>query len=568
MEALERIRHHLHELYGPEVGNRTLERMLPRLGRCRAALPALPVQPFTEKDVVLITYGDSLQREGEPPLQTLEEFCRRHLHGVFSTVHLLPFFPYSSDDGFSVMDFAAVDPELGSWSDIQRFADAFSLMFDLVLNHVSARSGWFARYLCGVEGFENLAIEVDPGTDLSAVVRPRALPLLTRYQKASGTMVHLWTTFSEDQVDLNYADPEVWLKMVDVLLCYVEKGGSILRLDAVAYLWKEIGTPCIHHPKTHSAVRLLRAVLDAAAPWVRLISETNVPHAENICYFGDGRNEAQMVYNFTLPPMLVHALLQGDATELSRWADGLRTPSGNTAFFNFTASHDGIGVRPLEGVLPDEVLHGLVDAVRDAGGHVSFKQNPDGSQSPYELNTTYIDAAALGTKGAAVERAFLASQAVQLSLPGVPATYINSLLGCRNWKEGVAETGRYRTINREKLAVDAVESDLKDPGSFRSRIFYPYLEMVRIRTQQPAFSPSASMEVLHVDPRLFALRRRSGERSIHVLVNLSPDKVEAKVPDVSEGWKGRELIGGQDVASPQMALEPYAYAWIASRKGE
>ena len=567
MEALESIRHHLHELYGAEAGNRTLERMLPRLERCRAARPAVAEQPFSEKDVVLITYGDSMQREGEPPLQTLADFCRRHLHGIVSTVHLLPFFPFSSDDGFSVMDFTAVDADLGSWGDVRRFTPSFSLMFDLVLNHVSARSGWFAKYLCGLEGFENLAIEVDPATDLSSVVRPRALPLLTRFQKASGEMAHLWTTFSDDQIDLNYSDPEVWLRMLDVLLLYVEQGASIIRLDAVAYLWKEIGTSCIHLPKTHTAVRLLRSVLDAAAPWVRLLSETNVPHEENISYFGNGRDEAQMVYNFTLPPLLLHALLQGDAADLSNWADGLKTPSEHTAFFNFTASHDGVGVRPLEGILPGEDLRRLVDAVCSGGGHVSVKQNPDGTRSPYELNTTYVDAAGLGAKGeAAVEDAFLASQAVQLSLPGVPAIYINSLLGCRNWSDGVAATGRYRTINREKLAADQVEAELQDPESFRSRIFYPYREMLRIRRQEPAFAPSATMDVLHGDPRVFAICRRNGDRTVYVLVNLSSGKVETTVPGVASDWKGTDLIGGQVWASPRVALKPYGYVWVASRK--
>ncbi|MEJ2096688.1 MAG: alpha-amylase family glycosyl hydrolase, partial [Deltaproteobacteria bacterium] len=172
---------------------------------------------------------------------------------------------------------------------------SFKIMMDLVLNHVSAESDWFRRYLRGEKRFEHLALEADPSNDLSRVVRPRAWPLLTEFRKDSGETVHLWTTFSADQIDLNFQDVNVLALMVEILLLYVEKGAAIIRLDAIAYLWKEVGTSCIHLPQTHEMVKLFRAILDAVSPGTLIITETNVPHAENISYFGTDFDEAQLV---------------------------------------------------------------------------------------------------------------------------------------------------------------------------------------------------------------------------------------------------------------------------------
>ncbi len=415
--------------------------------------------------MVLITYGDSLKKEGEAPLATLHGFANQYLKGAISNVHFLPFFPYSSDDGFSVMDFFEIDPELGTWKEVAAIGQDFELMFDYVVNHYSSKGQWFQNYLEGKEGFEEFAMEVDPATDLSMVTRPRSLPLLSEYKKKNAQTVHLWTTFSADQIDFNFKSLDVLEKMIDVLLFYADQGATILRLDAIAYLWKEIGTNCIHLSQTHDMTKLFRAVLDLVAPDVIILTETNVPHDENISYFGDGRDEAQMVYNFTLPPLLFYTLVKEDATVLSQWAKGLYLESESNTFFNFTASHDGIGVRPLEGILDPAELDGLVEIVKANEGQVSYKQNPDGSESPYELNITYLDAILADTSSTRAEK-FLASQSIQYALPGVPATYIHSLLGSRNWVEGVKQTGRARTINREKLQVEKLISELNTRSRF------------------------------------------------------------------------------------------------------
>ena len=556
----------LERIYGREKGGQAFSRLTALMKDFPPVRPARdPGELFSPSDAVLITYGDSLLSTKEPPLQTLHRFAREWLAGVFSGIHVLPFFPYSSDDGFSVTDFLAVRPDLGTWEDIRALAGDFGLMADLVANHVSARSGWFRRYLAGEKGFTDLAIEVDPAADLSAVVRPRALPLLTAFEKASGSRVHLWTTFSADQIDLNYRGLDVLERMVRALLFYVSQGARIIRLDAIAYLWKEIGTPCIHLPETHDMVRLFRAILEHAAPGTILITETNVPHDENIRYFGSGRDEAHMVYNFTLPPLLLHALATADARILSGWAKTLKTPSPQTAFFNFTASHDGIGVRPLEGILTPSEIDRLADRVVRNGGKVSSRRRSDGSESPYELNITYLDALKspeMAQDPFHVSR-FLASQAVALALPGVPAVYIHSFLGSRNWAEGVRRTGRARSINREKLSAEAVLAELADPLSLRARIFHPYRKMLRIRTRQPAFHPTASARVLDLDRRVFALERTSAEQTLLALTNLSQEALSLFLPPRKGGHPFIDLLSPQAIPQPEIPMPPYATRWLS-----
>jgi sucrose phosphorylase len=398
------------------------------------------------------------------------------------------------------------------------------------------------------------------------VTRPRALPLLTEFVKASGTPVHVWTTFSDDQIDLNYRSLDVLVQMLEVLLLYVARGARFIRMDAIAYLWKEIGTPCIHLPRTHAMVKLFRAVFDCVAPATVIITETNVPHAENISYFGDGRDEAQMVYNFTLPPLLFHAFVTGDTTALSDWAQGLVLDSADTTFFNFTASHDGIGVRPLEGILPPEAVGILAATVRANGGRISYKNNPDGSQSPYELNIAYVDALGRprGTEDPLHPARFLASQAIQYVLPGVPATYIHSLLGSRNWYAGLEHTGRARTINREKLDLAAVAAELNDPASLRARIFNPYTRMIRTRTRQPAFHPNAGLQVLDLGPQVFGIQRTAAEQTLWAVTNITDRPARISLTSTGAAGKMHDLIAATTMDSAAIELGPYQFAWLSA----
>jgi len=563
MKEIDAIKGLLKRIYGEGHENIAFQKILKLIERFPFKQKTEGKNYFSQNDVVLITYGDSLNKEGEVPLSTLCNFADNYLKGIFSTIHILPFFPFSSDDGFSVIDFYSVNPELGFWKDIKKLSISFKLMFDLVLNHISSKSSWFNKYLDDEKGYEGFCIEVDPSTDLSDVVRPRSLPLLTKFKKSSGKTIHVWTTFSSDQIDLNYKSPDVLEKMIEVLLFYVKNGAKVIRLDAIAYLWKETGTNCIHLSQAHDVVKLFRMVLDLIAPEVVLITETNVPHEENISYFGDGKDEAQMVYNFTLPPLLFYSFAIGDSKILSDWAKGLKLKSSNNTFFNFTASHDGIGVRPLEGILPNKEIDRLVEIVRKNGGYVSFKKNSDGTESPYEMNITYVDALIANEKKMGANR-FLASQAIQLALPGVPAVYIHSILGSRNWREGVRHTNRNRTINREKLQIEEVLSQLKNPESFRSGIFSSYINLIKVRKRQRSFHPNASFEVLDIKPEIFAIVRYCNDQTIYSFTNISSKHVFLSLSDKGVPSEMKDLLTGKMFNTDSFLLNPYQYVWLGN----
>jgi glucosylglycerate phosphorylase len=559
------IREYLSRLYTPEQVGSTYRRLQEIIERRSENLPEVSGdEPFSERDVILITYGNSLRRPDEMPLQTLHRFARGRLSGVISAVHILPFFPYSSDDGFSVQDFYTVDPALGDWDDIERLGGDFDLMFDAVFNHMSAQSDWFRAFLDGDPLYAGLFRTEAPDADLSAVVRPRMHPLLTPFARSDGSSVHVWTTFSADQVDFDARAPETLLRLVDILLFYVEKRARIIRLDAIAYLWKEVGTSCIHLEETHIVIRLMRAVLDMVAPGVLLITETNVPHDENISYFGDGYNEAQMVYNFTLPPLLFHTMLAGRVDKLRAWANTLATPSEQTAFFNFTASHDGIGVRPVEGILTGDELQALIDHTEARGGRVSYRHNNDGTQTPYELNISYVDAMAGPEEPVDMQvKRFMVSQAIALTLAGVPAIYIHSLLGSHNNIEGMLATGHNRTINRARLDYDAIEQALQDRETFRAQVFTRYTDLIRYRIGHTAFHPGAEQRALDVGSEaVFALLRTpagDGERILGLFnVTNQPQAVDLRA--CVQG-SATDLISGV-VLADQPTLAPYQVCWL------
>jgi sucrose phosphorylase len=539
---------------------------------------------LSERDVILITYADQFREPGVAPLRTLHSVLAETLGGVVSGVHILPFFPYSSDDGFSVIDYTQVNSDWGTWDDIMRLGQDSGLMVDAVVNHVSRQSDWFQRFCAGDPRYAEWFITIPPGTDLSMVVRPRALPLLSPVQTAEGEK-WVWTTFSEDQIDLNYGHPPVLLKMIEVLLLYVEKGARLIRLDAIAYLWKEIGTPCIHLPQAHRVVKLLRAVLDAVAPHVLLITETNVPHEENISYFGQplgdtgGTDEAQMVYQFPLAPLVMHSILSGDARVISGWAAGLETPSPRATFFNFTASHDGIGVMPARGLLSGGDIQRLVDTTLAHGGRVSDKTNADGSRSVYELNISYFDALSNPQADEPVEvqvQRFMLSQAMMLALAGVPGIYVHSLLGSRSWHDGVAETGRARSVNREKLDRARLESDLANPDMLRHQVFTAYRALLQARMSEPAFHPESAQRVLSLHETVFALLRTStgGQRQVLCLHNVSPAAVELKlIPAELHTAPGvwQDLLSGRELAVAEggvlFELPPCAVTWLRTSPG-
>jgi sucrose phosphorylase len=574
---------HLTALYGIENSGRIWERLQVILREYARRNPALQAdsarKPLSERDAILITYGDQFQEPGVPPLRTLHEVLWNTLGRPVSGVHILPFYPYSSDDGFSVIDYTQVNPELGSWDDIGRLGRDFRLMFDAVLNHASRQSHWFQCFVAGDAQYSDWFLTVEPGTNLSTVVRPRSLPLLHAVDTSRGRR-WVWTTFSDDQIDLNYGHPAVLLKMIEILLFYVEKGAQIIRLDAIAYLWKEIGTSCILLPQTHRVVKLLRTVLDAVAPGVVLITETNVPHEENISYFGallpgtDRTDEARLVYQFPLAPLVMHSILSGDAGVLSQWAAGLETPAREATFFNFTASHDGIGVTPARGLLSEGQIQELVDTTIAHGGRVSLRDNPDAPPTVYELNISYFDALSDPQSNEPLSRQvqrFMCSQAIMLAVAGVPGIYVHSLLGSRSWHQGVERSGRNRTINRQKFDRVALERELADPASLRAQVFSAYRCLLQARSSEPAFHPYGGQRVLFLNNAVFTLLRTSPQGDDHALClhNISGMHTRLQFEPSRLGlprgaW--RDLLSDQTwtVSRDGFSVEllPYAARWL------
>ncbi len=530
---------------------------------------AIAENHWSHTDVLLITYGDSIQAPAELPLHTLKRFVDDNLREAFSFVHLLPFYPWSSDGGFSVTDFRAVHSELGTWQDIAALSEHFRLVFDVVLNHCSRENLWFVDYIFGEEPACHYFIEVDPKENLSMVTRPRSTPVLTKVRTHRG-MKHVWATFSNDQIDLNYANPTVLLEFIDIILYYIRRGARMLRLDAVAYLWKQIGTNCIHLPQTHEVIKLFRDVLALVEPGVWILTETNVPHQENISYFGCG-DEAHLVYQFSLPPLLLHALHSGNTSFFCEWVRGLEQTSlpDNCTYLNFTASHDGVGLRPLEGLLPKEEIDRFLNAMRERGGYISTKSNTDGTESPYELNISYFDAfrSPHGSDNQWHIAAFLLSQIVSLSLKGVPAVYIHSLLATPNDYLGVERSGLTRAINRRKLDRSEIEASLANHESESGRVFSAYRRILKIRRQQAAFHPDGPQNVLQLPDGLLGVERVAPDGLQRILAIFNFTSQPQTLPlqgEVKAIEQANDVLGETDVVikGEYLLLPPYAGYWF------
>ena len=557
-EISRRIRKRLEFVYGADLAPaiaQDVERLIASYDGRIAPRPS----GWSQRDAMLFTYGDSVLGKGTP-LGALGDFLRGEAAGLFSFVHLLPFYPYTSDDGFSVSDFRAVRNDLGTWGDIAALARDHRLVFDGVINHVSVESKYMKGFCAGDPAYADFVVALPPDTDTRSVLRTRNLPLLHEYQTVAGPK-WVWTTFSRDQVDLNYRNPKVLLEVLDVLLFYAEHGASMIRLDAIPYMWKELGTSCAHLPQTHELIRLIRDVFDAAAPHVLLLTETNVPHLENVTYFGNKGDEAQIIYNFTLAPLILWSLHKGNASVLTTWARKLEFISDRATYLNITATHDGIGVRPAEGILSLEERMELVALAKAHGGDVTGKRNADGSISPYELNVTYFDAlnAPDSTEPRDEQvRRFLVSQAIPLCLMGIPGIYIHGLLGSRNDYAGVKATGRARSINRQQLDHAELRRELADPSSLKSQVLGEYRRLLLTRQQQTAFHPNASQEILDLGSALFAVRRRNAQTGQEIIAihNVTAQQVTAKIPG-----SYRDLLGASD-SKDEVKLDGYEFRWL------
>lgn len=566
-----RIVAHLTQIY-PDVDPEPWANKLITLMRYPSPPAPVPTHEnhWDQSDIALITYGNSII-DGGKPLRTLLSFLERELADTISILHLLPFFPYSSDDGFAVMDYLSVNPALGDWDDVQALSRDFRLMADLVINHASARSRWFDNFRKGLDPGRDYFVTANPDQDVSQVIRPRNTPLLNPVETAMGTR-WVWCTFGPDQVDMDFRNPEVLAEFVNIIAHYMDWGVEVFRLDAVAFLWKEPGTSCVHLPRTHELIKLLRLLIERRNPRAVIITETNVPNAENLTYLGNA-NEAHVIYNFSLPPLLLHALVTGECRYLKTWMMSMPPAQNGTAYLNFIASHDGIGLRPTEGLMEEEELNQLIDTMEDFGGMVSLRRDSEGAEKPYEINISLYDAmqgtVQNGPDQWQFER-FICAHAIMLALEGIPALYIHSFLGTENDREKFLNTNNKRAINRHTWHLEELQALLEDSTAHHARVLAELKRLIAIRRRQPAFHPNVTQFTLHLGEGIFAFWRQSLRRdqSIFCINNITPRSIPLSLADINlietDNWW--DLISGEELPDlkSSLALRPYQTLWLSN----
>jgi len=571
---IQKVTEYLAELY-PDHDNTLLK------DQCLAAMEITEIGSVPEvredywscEEVVLITYADSVTSDSKTPLETLKHFADQYLSGRISTIHILPFFSYSSDDGFSVIDYSVVNQSHGDWDQIEAIGENFKLMGDVVLNHCSARSLWFENFKEGRNPGKDFFITVKPDVALNEVVRPRTTDLLRPTRTILGE-VFVWCTFSHDQVDLNFKNPVVLVEFLKIIRRYLEHRISWFRLDAVGFLWKELGTSCINLPKTHLIIKLIRLLVENRSEDAIIITETNVPILENLSYFGD-QDEAHLIYNFSLPPLLINTLITGDATQLKRWMMTMPSAKMGNAYFNFLASHDGVGLRPVEGLLSTAELKNLTDTMVEFGGRLSYRATQSETDQPYEINIALWDALAgtdkQGKDDFQFER-FICAHAILLALEGIPAIYIHSLLATKNDHSRVENTGNLRSINRHIWDQDELELHLGNRESHHRKVLVRLLELIQTRKQQKAFHPNATMLTLSLGSGLLGFWRQSldREQKIFAIFNISKEMRTLPMETLNLTIKQRwiDLISGVDFIDRSGTLElgPYDFLWIGNQK--
>lgn len=580
-QLFEKVLHHLEFIYrGIEldesltiIAARMLSTM--RLDSDKGIYHPVPhANHWNQEDAILITYGDSIEQAGEKPLVTLHDFLHRYCQDSLNSVHILPFFPYSSDDGFSVIDYSSVNESLGDWQHINAISEDYRLMADIVINHCSARSAWFENFIKGEGRGSDFFFTADPDTDTSKITRPRTSPLLRETHTEKGVK-HVWCTFSHDQVDFDFRNPTVLEAFVSILRHYLDNGVRIFRLDAIAFLWKELGTNCINLEQTHEAVRLLRTLIEHTQPDAVIITETNIPNRENLTYFGNA-NEAHAIYNFSLPPLLVNSLITGSSRYLKNWLMGMPPAQNGTFYFNFIASHDGIGLRPAEGLLSEEEINTLVNTMQSFGGMVSWRALEGGLKKPYEINIALIDALQGTQKGTdkwGLER-FICAHAIMFGLEGVPGIYVHSLLGTPNDHERVKHTSHNRSINRHRWKYPELRKELDSKHSQHAKVLARMNHLLQIRKRQSAFHPNATQYTLQLNDQLFGFWRQSMDRrqSTFCISNVSDEAQKIRLSDINligtDKWT--DLISGHTINESDefVDLSPYQTVWISNTSGQ
>ena len=530
--------------------------------------------PWSESTILLITYADSISKGiSGKSLNNFRTFYNKYLKKFINSIHFLPFFPSSGDGGFSVKNHFEVDETYGTWDDIKELSKDANIMTDLVLNHASSEGQWYKNFLKEKRPGKNYFYIVDKDYDCSKVVRPRDHNLLSEI-KFLNEKKFLWCTFSHDQIDLNFKNPEVLLEFINLILTFASYGIKIFRLDAVAFIWKKSGTTCLNLTQTHEIIKLLRDIVDQLEKDIIIVTETNLPKQENLSYFGKN-DEAHWVYNFPLPPLIINTFLFEDSSALTKWSMKMPPAQIGNAYLNFISSHDGIGMRPAEGLLTDKEIKKMLQRLKKNGSQFSMRKLSNGEEKVYEANISLFDALKFtdsDKKGKFDLKRFIAAHCIILAIEGVPAFYFNSLFATKNDEKAFASSGIKRNLNRYKWDYSSLISLLNEKNSIEYNSYDAFKKLISIRKVQPAFHPNATQFTLNLDKNIFSVWRQSRDRkqSIFALTNVSSKTVKLNSNQINliddEQWFDLLSPNEKITDSQCIELNPYQTVWITNFK--
>ena len=522
---------------------------------------------ISEKTSMLICYGDSIFSQNQKhSIKVFKNFFNKKLSKNFNTVHFLPFYPSSSDSGFAVKDHYKIDNKLGNWPDIKTFSKKNDVMADIVINHSSARGLWFKNFLKGKRPGKDYFLTVDSKFNTSKVVRPRDHKLLKKIN-IFNKIDYLWRTFSPDQLDLNFKNPAVLLRFIKIMINLINNGVTIFRLDAIAYLWKESGTKCINLSKTHEIIKILRIITSLLNTQSLIVTETNLPEKENLSYFGNN-DEANWIYNFSLPPLLIHAFLFENNFYLYNWSKKLPKSKVGNCYLNFIASHDGIGIRPTEGILSDKVLKDFLNRLKKNGSKFSYRKIQNKSKKVYEANITVFDALKKTNydNGEFAFERYVSAHSIMIAFEGVPAIYFNSIFGTSNDEAKFVITGNNRDVNRYKWNIKNILNKLNNKNSKESFCYKKISKLLSIKNKQKAFHPNAYRENIYFGPKIFSFKRKSIDKkqTIICITNLSSTLQYIKINKNLTKYK--DLLGSKIffTLDKKIKLDPCQTIWLSN----
>ena len=499
--------------------------------------------------VHLITYANRL---GGNRLEDLQRLLDGPLKGLLGGVHILPFFyPVDgADAGFDPIDHSIVDPQVGTWTDIEALSDTLEVTADLIVNHISSKSRQFQDYLQNGANspysgmflafgsvFPNGATEAE----LLRIYRPRPGLPFTTISLANGQRSILWTTFTSEQIDLNVRDPQGDAYWKALLQTFQEHGIKTVRLDAAGYAIKKPGTRCFMIPETFEFIEELTQY--ARSLGLQVLVEIHAHYRKQI----EIAHQVDRVYDFALPPLILHALFNKTARHLKAWL--AISPRNAVTVLD---THDGIGVidigaafeadgSELPGLIPSHELDQLVETIHENSGGQSRSATGHAASNLdlYQVNCTYYDA--LGRN----DRDYLMARAIQFFAPGIPQVYYVGLLAGINDMERLADTKVGREINRHYYDWDEAQAALSKP------VVHELLKLIRFRNEHPAFQGTFSL--LTCAEPLLLMRWEKGETWAELTVDFVESTLEIryleddaeKCLDFSALWSEDPIWGEQ-----------------------